>query len=51
MSNETPAATEIDWQVEDLTVEELNEVTGAGCASTVGTISTPASVGTAACLG
>lgn len=46
MTPETPAAAELD----DLTVEELDEVTGAGTASTAGTVSTPATFGTAACL-
>jgi hypothetical protein len=52
MSHETPAVTKVlDLEVEDLVVEELNEATGAASFSTVGTVSTPASFGTAACLG
>jgi hypothetical protein len=41
-----------DLHIDDLTVEELSEVSGAdGCLSTVGTVSTPASLSTAACIG
>ncbi|WP_020665151.1 thiocillin family RiPP [Amycolatopsis benzoatilytica] len=49
MTPETQHAT--DLPIDDLTVEELSEVGGAASASTAGTISTPATVGTAACLG
>ncbi|SEK89602.1 thiocillin family RiPP [Streptacidiphilus jiangxiensis] len=35
--------------VEDLGIEELDEVAGAGSFSCVGTASTPASLGSAAC--
>ncbi|MFI9809876.1 thiocillin family RiPP [Streptomyces sp. NPDC052301] len=34
---------------EDISIEEMDEVSGAGCAGTAGTASCPASIGTAAC--
>jgi hypothetical protein len=34
-------------QVEEITIEELGEVSGANCLGTAGTISTPATIGTA----
>ncbi|MFE5581534.1 hypothetical protein [Kitasatospora sp. NPDC056531] len=40
---------ELDMQVEEISIEELDEVVGASCLSSAGTVSTPASLGTAAC--
>ncbi|MEU8550501.1 thiocillin family RiPP [Streptomyces roseoverticillatus] len=34
---------------EDISVEEMDEVSGAGCASSVGSATCPACAGTAAC--
>ncbi|MFJ1605706.1 thiocillin family RiPP [Streptomyces sp. NPDC088253] len=35
--------------VEDVTIEDLGEVSGAGCLGTAGTAGCPATIGTAGC--